>query len=43
MQYMTQSEAAHAGDVKLISRLYNKLHTRHEYLLRIEEHYEHDL
>lgn len=43
MQYMTKQQEAHTGDQTLIARLYNKLHTRHEYLLRIEQSYEHDI
>jgi hypothetical protein len=43
MQYMTGREEAQSGPPTVVSRLYNKLHTRHEYLLRIQQHYEHDV
>ena len=43
MQCMTKTEEAHAGQRDLVSRLYNRLHTRHEYLLRIQKDYEHDI
>ena len=43
MQYMTKSEEAHVGRQETVSRLYNKLHTRHEYLLRLQQDYEPDI
>ncbi len=43
MQCMTKSEEAHTAPPKVVSRLYNKLHTRHEYLLRLQQNYEHDI
>lgn len=43
MQYMTGREEAQAGPATAVSRLYNKLHTRHEYLLRLQQNYEHDV
>lgn len=43
MQCMTKHEEARAGQRETVSRLYNKLHTRHEYLLRLQQDYEHDI
>jgi hypothetical protein len=43
MQCMTKSEEAHAGPPLVVSRLYNKLYTRHEYLLRLQQDYEPDI
>ena len=43
MQCMTKSEEAHTAPPQVVSRLYNKLHTRHEYLLRLQQDHEHDI
>ena len=44
MQYMTkQQEKATAANPEIVSRLYNKLFSRHEYLNRIEQHYTNDI
>ena len=43
MQCMTKNEEAHTAPSQVVSRLYNKLHTRHEYLLRLQQDYEHDI
>lgn len=43
MQCMTKNEEAHTAPPQVVSRLYNKLHTRHEYLLRLQQDYEHDI
>ena len=43
MQYMTRQQEAQTASPQVVSRLYNKLHTRHEYLLRLQQNYEHDV
>jgi len=44
MQYMTkQQEKAINANPEIVSRLYNKLFSRHEYLDRIQRSYTHDL
>lgn len=43
MQYMTRQQEAQTASPEVVSRLYNKLHTRHEYLIRLQNDYEHDI
>lgn len=43
MQCMTKHDERHAGPTEVVSNLYNKLNARHEYLIRIQQQYEHDL
>lgn len=43
MQCMTKHEEAHSGPPSTVSRLYNKLSTRHEFLLKLHHEYIHDI
>jgi hypothetical protein len=43
MQYMTTQQETNTGNPEIISRLYNKLFSRYEYLERIQSNYQHDL
>lgn len=42
MQYMTRQQEAHTASPEIVSRLYNKLHSHHEHLERINRSYLHD-
>jgi len=43
MQYMTKQQEKATANPEIVSRLYNKLFSRHEYLDRIQRSYTHDL
>jgi len=43
MQYMTKQQEKATANPEIVSRLYNKLFSRHEYLDRIQRSYIHDL
>lgn len=43
MQYMTKQQEKATANPEIVSRLYNKLFSRHEYLNRIEQHYTNDI
>lgn len=43
MQYMTQQQEKQTGNPVIISRLYNKLFSRHEYLQHLNRNYTSDV
>jgi uncharacterized Zn-finger protein len=43
MQYMTKQQEKATANPEIVSRLYNKLFSRHEYLNQIERHYTSDI
>ena len=43
MQCMTNHQESQADPSKIAGNLYDKLHTRYEYLQRIQQDYEHDI
>ena len=43
MQYMTKQQETNTDNPEIISRLYNKLFSRYEYLVRVQSIYQHDL
>ncbi len=43
MQCMTNHQESQADPSKIAGDLYNKLNTRYEYLLRLQQNYEHDV
>jgi len=40
MNYMTKEQELVTGDMQTLNRLYNKLYTRHEYLINLQKSYE---
>jgi hypothetical protein len=42
MQYMTRQQEAQTASPEVVSRLYNKLHSHHEHLERLNRSYTHD-
>lgn len=42
MQYMTRQQEAQTASPEVVSRLYNKLHSQHEHLERLNRSYTHD-
>jgi hypothetical protein len=43
MQYMTKQQEKATANPEIVSRLYNKLFSRHEYLDRIQRSYTNDI
>ena len=43
MQYMTKQQEIATANPTIVSQLYNKLFSRHEYLERIQQQYTHDI
>jgi hypothetical protein len=43
MQYMTKEQEDQTSNPEIISRLYNKLFSRYEYLERVQSNYQYDL